>query len=393
MKNIALIIPSLKIGGCERSVSNITTALESKYNISLVLFDGERTVYPYGGHLINMNLPARKSILGKIYNSFHRILKMKSIINKNNIEIAYMFLSKSNILNYCKLGKTKKIVSCRGFGDLLAGERYYSKMLNSSEAIIFNSKQMLYYFSKKYPAFKDKLYYAYNLFDLKFIEKKSHEQVEQEFTNFIQSHRTIISVGRFCKEKGFNDLIKSFEILKQKVPNAGLVLIGDGELYRELEDLAKSSKYPSDIMLLGYKDNPYKYIAKCDIYALSSTNEGFPNVVIEAMACGLPVICTNCLSGPNEILYDKFILEREVKEDFIEADYGILTPCFEKNNDYDINNLNINHHIYASALCKMLLDEDIRNLYRKMSIIRSEHFSFDKGMQKYIDIFESIAKG
>lgn len=90
--------------------------------------------------------------------------------------------------------------------------------------------------------------------------------------------------------------------MRHKGYDAKLILIGDGVdkelIEKEVENLG-ISRY---VFMPGFKDNPYKYIRNSSVFVLSSKNEGFPTVLIEALACGVPVVSTDCISGPREIL-------------------------------------------------------------------------------------------
>jgi glycosyltransferase involved in cell wall biosynthesis len=120
-----------------------------------------------------------------------------------------------------------------------------------------------------------------------------------------------IAVGRLSKQKDFTNLIQAFAIVRKQIQSR-LIILGEGECRYELESLVKSLDLTKDIEMPGFVDNPYAYMSRASAFILSSLWEGLPTVLIEAMACGCPVISTDCPSGPREIL---------------EAEkYGILVP-------------------------------------------------------------------
>ncbi len=111
----------------------------------------------------------------------------------------------------------------------------------------------------------------------------------------------ILGVGRLTQQKDFTTLIKSFALVrKQKV--CRLVILGDGEQKPQLESLIEQLGLKSDVSLPGLTENPYAYMAQSDVFAVSSAWEGLVTVLIEALAVGTPVVSTDCLSGPREIL-------------------------------------------------------------------------------------------
>jgi glycosyltransferase involved in cell wall biosynthesis len=111
----------------------------------------------------------------------------------------------------------------------------------------------------------------------------------------------ILGVGRFVEQKDFATLIRAFAQVRQERP-ARLVLLGKGREKARLLALSQELGVAEDVALLPFTNNPYAYMAKASVVALSSVWEGLPTVLIEAMAVGTPVVATNCKSGPAEIL-------------------------------------------------------------------------------------------
>jgi glycosyltransferase involved in cell wall biosynthesis len=111
----------------------------------------------------------------------------------------------------------------------------------------------------------------------------------------------ILGVGRLTEQKDFATLIRAFAQLR-KNREARLVLLGEGRLRDKLEQLAAHLGVAEDIEMPGFVDNPFKYMARASVTALSSEYEGLPGILIQALACGCPVVSTNCPGGSEEIL-------------------------------------------------------------------------------------------
>lgn len=111
----------------------------------------------------------------------------------------------------------------------------------------------------------------------------------------------VIGVGRLSKEKDFPTLIAAFNRLRHDCA-ARLVILGQGPEAGTLAELVAQSPYSQDILLPGFQTNPYNWMRGAAVFALSSRREGFGNVLVEALACGTPVVSTDCPSGPAEIL-------------------------------------------------------------------------------------------
>ncbi len=112
---------------------------------------------------------------------------------------------------------------------------------------------------------------------------------------------TIVGVGRLNRQKDFAALIRAFKIVLQSC-EAELVILGEGEERASLEALIEALHLSEHVKLYGFADNPYAIMANADLFVLSSIFEGLPTVLIEALALGLPVVSTDCKSGPREII-------------------------------------------------------------------------------------------
>ena len=111
----------------------------------------------------------------------------------------------------------------------------------------------------------------------------------------------ILGVGRLTRQKDFPTLIRAFALMRQRRP-ARLVILGEGEQRTRIDALVSEAGLEDDVDLPGFVGNPYAYMARAAVFVLSSVWEGLPNVLVEAMATGTPVVSTDCESGPAEIL-------------------------------------------------------------------------------------------
>jgi glycosyltransferase involved in cell wall biosynthesis len=111
----------------------------------------------------------------------------------------------------------------------------------------------------------------------------------------------VVACGRLTAQKGFDTLVRAFADVRQHVP-ASLWILGEGPDRRAIQALVDRLGLCSSVRLLGFRDNPYPYFARAQAFVLSSRWEGFGNVLVEAMACGTPVLATRCRWGPDEIV-------------------------------------------------------------------------------------------
>lgn len=111
----------------------------------------------------------------------------------------------------------------------------------------------------------------------------------------------IISIGRLTEQKDFFTLIEAFALVRQS-KSARLIILGEGEDRPKLESLIKKLDLTQDVSMPGFVSNPYPFLTHANLFVLSSKWEGLPTVLIEALYCNVPVIATDCMSGPREIL-------------------------------------------------------------------------------------------
>jgi glycosyltransferase involved in cell wall biosynthesis len=132
------------------------------------------------------------------------------------------------------------------------------------------------------------------------ILEKSHGPLDHPW--FVPNATPVIlGVGRLVPQKDFPCLLRAFRHVRS-VRSAKLVILGEGRLRDELEALATTLGISQDVSMPGFSENPYAFMARASVLALSSAWEGFGNVIGEALACGCPVVSTDCPSGPAEVL-------------------------------------------------------------------------------------------
>lgn len=409
-KNLAIIIPHLTGGGAERFASNISLLLNKRWNVINILYEG-RITYPYGGKVIALNSPPAFNILDKLYKFISRIIKIKQIKKKENIDISLSVMESSNIVNILTAGRDKTIISTRSFRSVRQGKkdlntfiykilmRLLYKRANrvvSVSTIIANS--LIHNFGVQ----KKQVRVIYNPIDTVSVEKLSKESTGK-FDGIFKSP-VIINVGRLTKAKGQWHLLKAFKKVKSQIPDTKLMLIGEGELKNILLELSlnlnlkvwdvSANGEPTDgydVYFLGFQNNPFKFMARANLFAFPSLWEGFPNVLIEAMTCGVPVISSDCMSGPREILApDTDFLYQTDRPEY--AQYGILMPvCDNKENIADIR-LTPEEETWAQVIIQSLKDDGLKRRYIELAKKRISSFKIESIAQQWEEIIETLFK-
>lgn len=207
---------------------------------------------------------------------------------------------------------------------------------------------------------------VYNGFDRRMVLERAGEPLsagEQEL--FRCDGLVLITVGRLMEQKGHDDLLKAFALLRQSV-SCRLILVGEGDRLDELRRLAEELGIADHVEFSGWTSNPFKLVAAADVFVLSSRYEGFPNVLLEAMALGKAVVSTDCPSGPFEILGG--------------GRYGMLVPPGD-------------HRALAEALHTICTDEAVRNDLQQRSRERAEDFTLERMVAAYEALLDSLSAG
>ena len=220
---------------------------------------------------------------------------------------------------------------------------------------------------------KDKIVTIYNTYNEEEIEKKKAEKIDKTEQQYFSKNKTVITVGRLIKQKGQWHLIRAFKEVVKELPDAKLIILGRGELQEYLKNVIKINQLDKNVYLCGFKENPYKYMQYSDIFVLPSLYEGMPNVILEAMACNLPIIATNCEGGNKEILG--------------ENQYGILINKLDGKFYLDEPLTNAEEEL-KNAIINILAQKKQREKYIEKSKERIEDFKKENNIRKWIDILE-----
>ena len=187
---------------------------------------------------------------------------------------------------------------------------------------------------------------------------------------FQSDKKYIVWAGRMVKRKRTLELLEAFHNISSLHTNVELLFLGTGEEMESLENRTKALNITERVHFLGHQDNPYPYIAHSDIMVLASDKEGLPNIIIESIAVGTPVISSDCVSGPREILHPDTDLNIQLKDKLEYGAYGILYPVG-------------NVKLLTEALRCMVEDDSLREHYTKVGLERSKMYD----AQKISDIY------
>jgi len=174
-----------------------------------------------------------------------------------------------------------------------------------------------------------------------------------------------------------NIVDEALEKAKKIKKDLKLVILGEGGLESYLKELIKNLNLENDVYLLGWQKNPFKFLANSKLFVLFSLWEGFGIVILEAMACGIPVISSDCKSGPREILAPDTNVDDQTKN--IEyGQYGILVPVCDGKFYAALSPLTKNEKILSDAIIEIFTNEKLTTDLIKKSQERATDFDIKK---------------
>ncbi len=309
------MISSLQAGGAERVLSTMANFwAKKKWIISIVTFD-EMSRHPF----YDLDSRIRVFPLALFHNSSNllsgighncgRVRKLRQTIQQNAPDAIISFIDKTNVLVlFATLGMPIPVVVSErtdphqySFGRMWNAFRLlaYSK----AKSVVVQTQRAKEYFPHR---LRSKIVVIPNpVTPISEVKEASQSSFQKPF---------IATIGRLVEEKGLDLLLSAFARLSHRFPHWSLNVFGEGPLRMNLEALRDKFELSERIRFHGLIRNPYDVLKQADLFVLPSRTEGFPNAMLEAMACGLPVIATDCPSGPREIIHhgeDGFLVPTE----------------------------------------------------------------------------------
>jgi len=391
---IIFTIPSMYGGGAERVIKYIIENIQVDTKILCTLEDGQKYNISNDIRYVKLTkIDGRSGAFKKIIYFLFQYIKFNIFIKKEQPNIILSFLERSNIITMLSFTKAKKVISIRSFiskkfddtgikGKLV--KFVYKNIFQKVEYFVVPTIELKDDLVKSFSIDDSKITVINNPIDLKKIDLLKKEDLESKYKDLFVNNKIIINVGNLTHPKGQWHLIKVFSKLKDKMNGYKLVIIGEGnDLVFLIEFSKKLGLNPFnyqndelnntyDLYFLGFQENPYKFLYKSKLFIFSSLREGFPNALIEAMACELPVISANCQSGPKEILNH--------------GEFGILLPEFSGNKD----EIEIDE-IEKQWIDKILtLDNQQLRELKLLSIKRVDKYDIDKIINKWNSYFKLL---
>lgn len=406
-KVILLVITNLNFGGAQRVFYNLSVELSKKYKVIECVFNFDAGhAFKTGNEVISLDVKAGKGFFGKIYNFYLRCKRLREIKKTVKADICISHLEGADYVNI--LSRENEKVICCVHGSKLHDENiegiigWIRRMIlipllyKKADVLITVSRGVLEELIGHFHMDEKKVQWISNFFYPDVIKSKAAEPVPAQWLPLFNDPRTcFITVGRLTRQKNQKAFVRlAAEYIKSV--KSKWIIVGEGERFDELYSLAKEQKLrvysfnePADdirdfdIYFLGFYDNPYALVSRSDWFILTSSWEGFPMVIGEAMACGTPVISTDCHTGPREFLSDgnepvNSLTDCEKKE------YGILMPLM------DTTAIATRLGDLTKQLVLFTQDSELRDRYSKKGYDRVNRFSAEPTMTRWYSILNSL---
>lgn len=376
-KQILFLIESLSGGGAEKILSTLLQNLDpNKLEVILCCISDigkyKETILPYVKYTSilpnSSNFKGWKLFIYKLkYQLVHKWLPLKWIYqwfipHHADVEIAFVEGYATKLLAHSTNKKAKKIAWIHIDLEKFHWTKLIYNNIDEEEKTYQQYNQLITVSETARKAFLRKFKNVYTPIKTLYNPINSLEIIQKSQLTIktpIKTDNTIrlVSIGRFTKQKAYDRLLCIInQLIIEKYP-IELWLLGDGEQRELLEKYIKKNHLEEVVTLWGFQNNPYAYLAQCDLFICSSISEGYSTAVTEALILGIPVITTNC-SGMHELLKD--------------GEYGVITENSEES-------------LYKEL--KHLLDNPPQlHYYKEKAIERGKEFSLSKLMEPIIKL-------
>ncbi|MCM3630989.1 glycosyltransferase [Paenibacillus glycanilyticus] len=313
---LMLMTPNLHGGGAERVFVNLLKHFDRE-RIEPVFMTANLTG-PYTKHLptdvevIDLGITRARYMIPELLKVIHKTKPdvILSTLEQLNLSVllARPFIRRQTKVVIREANLPSKTINSYSFYRKMIYQSMYRRLYPLADQIIAQSELMRNEILSFTGVQGSLVTTINNPIDIKTIAKLSNEP--SPFSS--RSGKNIVSVGRLEYQKGYDILIQAFKRVSLQYPDSNLYILGEGSLQEELARLAASLDIGEQVHFVGFTENPYPYMRHADQFVLSSRYEGFPNVLLEALACNAKIVAADCDSGPGDIL--------------CRSEYGLLVP-------------------------------------------------------------------
>lgn len=384
--NIGILIPELGGGGAERVAQMLGNYYVDKgNNVYYFLADlPVKQVYPVKGKIIHTRIKSHAVVsgfkgilsLGTLIGSSFQMRKLKK---KYEIDVAISFMEEFNYINILSKGREKVITRiCSVLSQYTdwSGIFYYKRIVHffysRADKVVVLCNYAKRDMCKNFGITASKMVKIPN-----FVSKMNDEE---EHITWKYGNKVIISVGRLTHEKQQERIIRAFSYVSEREKDALLLILGTGSKEGYLKSIIAKCGLVDKVILAGFKKDIAYYLKNSRVFVLASQVEGMPNSMLEAMACGLPVVTTDSPGACGELVGKKNKVGRCKEVQY--CPYGILTPYIAGELKSE-NELDEKEILLGQAMLELLNNEELHEKYSRASIRRAGMYNSEKVMQRW----------
>lgn len=400
---LLVIIPNLGRGGAQQVFRDQLQLYSTHFQTLGCVFNFDDSFKDdQGPNILSLNVPAGKNILSKIVCFFKRIVALRKIKREYNISVCISHLEGADYVNL--LSKRKEKIICWIHGSKASDENIEGVLgilrkkfllpltYRLSDKIVTVSDGIRLELVKHFGIPPTKITTIYNSFILGDIFDKAEKSLAANFQELFSHESVLITHCRLSRQKNLFALIDIYVATKSQC-QAKLMILGDGELREEIlqycitNNLSVYSMWESnaqfdsdfDIYFMGYERNPYPFLNRATLYVMTSSWEGFPLSLCEAMASGVPVMSSDCYTGPREIISPGLDSKQPVLQPLI-APFGVLMPLATKETI----------KVWSDTLCAILKDTDLQRQLKEKGKERVLAFDRKNISSQWLNLIEEL---
>lgn len=393
---VLFVISSLKKGGAEKIVSNITTHLPEEWEIDILINDDKVIDYPFRGNILSLGIKGRqrmRSVLFQFKLLIKRIKRLKYLKKKGGYQACISFMDSANVAcilsgnKYCKnIVNIVNNMSASEQNDLLY--RFIVSPLirllyNKADKIVAVSEDVKSNMIQEFKIRPDKIVAIYCSIDRQDISRKAKQSIPDDEERWFSQKRTVITAGRLEKQKGQWHLIRAFRKVLEHFPDARLVIFGGGTLEEYLKEMVREYKMEGSVLFIEFSNNLDTYIARSAVFALPSLYEGMSVAVLEAMACGVPCVVADGATGAREQLAPSY---QGRIEGYMKGEFGIITEKSSEEMPEFSASLSNSEEAMADAVMEVLRDDEVRKYYAKQAQDRSKVYDIERISMQWTEL-------
>lgn len=384
--NIAILIPELGGGGAERVAQMLGDYYMDQGNRVFYFLPDTivRQDYSVKGKVIKTSIQScmREERLWDVQRMIRLIwssLVIRKLKHKYKIDVAISFMEEFNYINVLSKGREKvvaRVCTTLSKRDDLSGFLYKREMIHffysRADHVVVTSSYAWKDMHEHYGISKKRLVRIPNAV----IHKVNEEECEWQF-----GAKAIVCMGRLAEVKQHDRIIRAFTYVAEHEPQARLIILGKGPLLNYLRGLCVKLKIEDKVTFVGFTNQTEFYLRHSRAFVMASKAEGFPNSMIEAMNCGVPVITTDTPGACGEII-GKVNSQEETGQISL-CQYGILTPTMPDQKVKGNEPLAEQEKDLGRAMHKMLTEDKIYEHYSAQSLKRARIYSFDRVVTRW----------